>query len=160
MGILNTIYNCRLGWLWESPGKPLAYHECSVKVRLMCGWLAEPMLVGLDPFPRRHLDLPTQPFQGSLHYKYLIIASLIFFSLNCLFLYVICNHFPQNDSSLNVQLSVIEFVYLCNDLHRNKSANPWNTLWSFDEYDFDPPEPGPVIGSSPPPPVLSFSASN
>lgn len=64
--------------------------------------------------------------------------------MNCLFLYVICNHFSQNDSSLNVQLSVIEFVYLCHDCHSNKFANPRNILWSFDEYSFDPPRPGPV----------------
>lgn len=67
--------------------------------------------------------------------------------MNCLFLYVICNHFSQNDSSLNVQLSVIEFVYLCHDCHRNKFANPRNILWSFDEYSFDPPRPGPVTES-------------
>lgn len=78
------------------------------------------MLEGPGPYPRRRLDLTTRLFQGNLHIKYLIIASLgfFFFCLNCFFLCAICNHFPKNDSSLNVQLSVIESVYLCDDFHR------------------------------------------
>lgn len=33
-----------------------------------------------------------------------------------------------NDSSLNVQLRVIEFIYLCSDFRRNKFANPKTVL--------------------------------
>lgn len=77
---------------WEGLSAAPVLNRCSIKASL-CVHGRQEDAGPASSLPRRHLDLTTQLFQGSLHFKYLIIASLIFSELSLF----ICNlqSFPK-----------------------------------------------------------------